>query len=434
MKKRVDIIGGGASGLACAWYMAKLGDTYEIHVWEKDSSVGGLAGSFSTQDFQVEKFYHHIFKRDHAIQALIAEVGLSSELIWKPAATGAYYFQQPFRLSSPIDLLTFKPLKLWDRFRMGALVLHARTIKNWEKLDDISAEEYIKKISGDRVYSIVWEPLLRGKFGPYASQISAAWLWSKLVDRGSSRNKQGFEYLGYLKGGMGRLFEKIRAELTSKGHQVHTGAEVQELKIENQQVTHLKVEHEWIKTDWVIGAAQLPDLAKLLPESKLKQQFQAIPFLGNICLVLTLKQSLSDFYWTNITDPQAPFVGIVEQTNWAEGALFQGKHLVYISAYTHHEDERWNMDSESLTRYYLPHIQKIFPQFHYELILDQWLWTAPYAQPIVTTGYRKLIPSSHTAIQNFFISTMAQIYPNDRQVSNGVSMAKKLVEGIIVDE
>ena len=427
MKPRIDIIGGGASGLACAWYLSRLNRPLEIHVWEKDTSLGGLAGSFEAKDFQVEKFYHHFFKRDHAIQELIKEVGLEKDLVWKPASTGAYYVKQPYRLSSPLDLLTFKPLRFWDRLRMGSLVLHARTIKNWEKLDDISAEEYVRKISGGNVYETVWEPLLKGKFGPYASSVSAAWLWSKLVDRGGSRNRQGFEYLGYLRGGLGKLFAAIRKRLEAKGHFVHLNSPITSLKISKDKITHVYNSEEWIPTDYVIGTAQLPDLAQILPESAFKKQLQQIPFLGNICLVLTLKQSLSNFYWTNITDPEAPFVGIVEQTNWADRNSFGGKHLIYISAYTHDKDLRWGMYTNSLIDFYLPHIQKIFPEFTKKLIIDKWLWKAPYAQPIVTTGYRHIIPPTHTPIKNFFLSTMAQIYPNDRQVSNGVEMAKKLV-------
>ena len=428
MSRRVDIIGGGASGLAAAWYLAKKKPDLEVHVWEKDRFPGGLAGSFETEEFKVEKFYHHIFKRDVAIQELIKEVGLEKELVWRPAATGSYYFSQPYRLSSPLDVLKFKPLSFLDRLRLGGLVLHARTIKDWKKLDDISVEDYIKKVSGKKVYQVVWEPLLKGKFGKHASNVSAAWLWSKLVDRGGSRNRKGFEYLGYLKGGMGRLFEEISIRLKEKGHQIHLGERIEKMVLDGDKIKFLETSEGNFATDFVIGAAQLPDLASLLPDSILKNSFLKIPFLGNICLVLSLKKSLSDFYWTNITDPTAPFVGIVEQTNWADIDEFNGRHLVYISAYTSQEDRRWEMNEQELIDYYLPFIQKIFPDFNSNDILDHWLWRARYAQPIVTKGYHRLIPPHQTSLSNFFISTMAQIYPNDRQVSNGIGMAKRVVD------
>lgn len=433
MSRRIDIIGAGASGMACAWYLAQKRADLEIHVWDRDLHAGGLAGSFETEDFRVEKFYHHIFKRDEAIQQLIREVGLEHELVWKPAATGSYYFSQPYRLSSPLDVLRFSPLPFWDRLRLGGMVLHARMVRNWESLDDETVKEYICRVAGQKVYEIVWEPLLKGKFGQYADQVSAAWLWSKLVDRGGSRNRQGHELLGYLKGGMGRLFSEIATRLESSGHVIHLGTGVDMLEENARRITHIHTSEGTFPTDAVIATTQLPDFVNILPPSlrDYSKQLRRIKFLGNVCLVLQLNTSLSEFYWTNITDPDSPFVGIVEQTNWAGMEEFGNKPLVYISAYAPPEDRRFRMDENSLTDYYLPYIQKIFPDFSADSILRSWLWKADYAQPVVSVGYRKLIPSVQTPLDNLYLSTMAQIYPNDRQVSNGIAKARDLIDRII---
>ena len=43
-KRQVAIIGGGCSGLACAWHLLKnTGDAYEVHVFEKSDRLGGHA-------------------------------------------------------------------------------------------------------------------------------------------------------------------------------------------------------------------------------------------------------------------------------------------------------------------------------------------------------------------------------------------------------
>ncbi len=62
------------------------------------------------------------------------------------------------------------------------MVVHARTVRDWHKLDAISAEEYIRRTAGSKVFEVLWQPLLHGKFGDLSGDISAAWLWSKLVD------------------------------------------------------------------------------------------------------------------------------------------------------------------------------------------------------------------------------------------------------------
>ena len=116
MRERVDILGAGIGGLATAWFLARDGagsgkPGLEIHIWEKDSAPGGLAGSFETESWRVEKFYHHLFRRDVALRSLIEELGMGGDLVWRPASTGAYYFARPYRLSSPLDLLRFEHMK-----------------------------------------------------------------------------------------------------------------------------------------------------------------------------------------------------------------------------------------------------------------------------------------------------------------------------------
>jgi protoporphyrinogen oxidase len=359
-------------------------------------------------------------------------LGLAGDIVWRPAATGAYYARKPFRLAAPLDLLRFTPLPFWDRFRLGWLALHARTIKDWRRLDDISAKDYICRVSGAQVYRVVWEPLFHGKFGAQADTISAAWLWSKLVDRGGSRDRQGRDVLGYLRGGLGRLFDALVQWLQQAGQTVHLGTSVQRLEGTKERISALTTDAGTFPTDAVIGCAQTPDLARLLPEAatSYRQALGQIDFLANVCLVLTLKRSLSDFYWTNMTDARAPFVGVIEQTNWAAPQDYNRKHVVYISAYVPQDDPRRKLTAAKLVDAYLPTLQAMFPTFSADLIEAQTVWQTPYAQPLVQVGYRQRIPELSSPLTNFFVCTMAQIYPHDRQISNGVAHAQRAAEHV----
>jgi protoporphyrinogen oxidase len=430
----VDVIGGGISGLASAYFLARSRAPVDIHVWEQDAAPGGLAGSFSTEYFTVEKFYHHLYRSDRALIDLIGDLGLSSDLEWRPASTGSYYKQQAYRLSSPIDLLKYKPLPLLDRLRLGWLMMHARRFKEWRQLDDMTAREYVTSVAGNSVYAKVWEPLLRGKFGANADSISAAWLWSKLVDRGGSRTKGGREVLGYLRGGLGRVFHTMVERLRRDGHTVNLACGVDALTSNGERMIEaIRTPRGTFETDFVVSGLQLPELVRLLPDdfSEYRTSLERIKYLGNVCLILTLNRSLSEFYWTNVTDPMFPFVGIIEQTRWADPATFSGKHLVYISAYLPHDDRRMAMETDALVDFYLPYLQQMFPDLNRSHIVDRASWRAGYAQPIVEVGYRHQIPSITTPIDNLLVCTMAQIYPHDRQVSNGVEVARKTAEALL---
>ena len=422
----VDVLGAGISGLTAAYRLHQLvGEKAHIRVWEKDNGLGGLAGTFEADDFVIEKFYHHLFKRDTALRNLIAELGMEQDLCWEPAATGSYYFQQPYRLSSPIDLLRFKPLPFWSRIKMGLMVLRARRVKQWQALDDKTVRDYIVEMAGEKVYNVVWKPLLDGKFGKYADEVSAAWLWCKLVDRGSSRNKGGFELLGHLKGGLGRVFEGMAKTLKDAGHEIHLGEPIQKLHSTNGKITAIETANQRLDTDAILAGIHTPQLARLLSDEHqtYKKQLNEIAYLANVCLVLVLKKSLSEFYWTNVTDTNSPFVGVIEQTKWTGTEAYAGNHIAYLSAYVPQDEERLTWSSEQLLNFYLPYIKKIFPHFELSNVVKSYTWTAGYTQPIVRVGYRHIVPQMQTPISNMVLATMAQIYPNDRQVSNGVMKA-----------
>ena len=430
---RIDIIGGGIGGMSTAWQLAQSEIDCAIHVWEKEPYLGGLAGTFEAAGTQIEKYYHHMFLRDLALIELLEEMGLSKQICWRPAKTGAYYFGTPYRLSSPLDLLKFKPLPLLDRLRMGLAVLRSKSIINWEELDDETAKAFIIRVSGQKVWDVVWEPLFKGKFNKYADQISAAWIWSKLVDRGGSRSRSGVEVLGYVRGGLGQLIDRLMKSLEQEGHQIHCGVPVTSLRMKEGKVTHLVHDGGEEKTDIVVSAVHLPQLASLLPDKleSCRHELQRIKYLGNICLILVLERSLSEFYWTNITDPTAPFVGIIEQTKWADRKDYANNHLAYISAYVQHDDKRYQMQGEEIFETYIPHLRKLTPDFDPSVVKQIWCWKTKYAQPIVTCGYRHMIPDIRSPLENLFICTMAQIYPNDRQLSNGVELGINTANSIV---
>lgn len=52
---------------------------------------------------------------------------------------------------------------------------------------------------------------------------------------------------------------------------------------------------------------------------------------------------------------------------------------------------------------------------------------AAFAQPVVTPEYRALIPPHETAMPGVVLSTMSQVYPQDRGQSYAVAMARRVV-------
>jgi hypothetical protein len=221
-RQDVIVIGAGFCGLAAAYELSKRG--FRVAVLERDAEVGGLAGSFIVNGTRLEKFYHHWFTNDAHVMGLIGDLGKADQIVVRPTRTGMYFANTFFRLSTPFDLLRFTPLSFPDRIRLGLLALRARRVGDWRRLEDLTASEWLRTIGGDRVYRVVWEPLLRGKFGDVADEISAVWFWNKLKLRGGSRGKGGGEQLAYYRGGFAALAEAMVEAIRVRGGEVVANA------------------------------------------------------------------------------------------------------------------------------------------------------------------------------------------------------------------
>jgi len=411
----VVVVGGGFSGLAAAYELGRRG--VRATVVESDEGLGGLAGSFDVGGGRLEKFYHHWFTSDRHVTELVEELGAAGSVVSQSTRTGMYYAGSFFRLGSPLDVLRFTPLGFVDRIRLGLMVLKARRVKDWRELESVGGAAWLRQLGGQAVYDVVWEPLLRGKFGDYAESISAVWFWNKLKLRGGSRGKGGQEVLAYYRGGFAALAEQVAARIRGDGGAIRTGERVTSVIVEGGRACGVETNQGRIEADAVILTTPLPIAGQLLEphvDEAYAGSLQKIDYLANVCLVLELDRSLSDTYWLNVNDPDFPFVGVIEHTNFEPTESYGGRHIVYLSKYLPVDDPLYTMNDDDVMSFSLPHLQRMFPEFSRDWIHRFHLWRARYAQPIVVRNYSRLIPSVETPLPGAYLATMAQVYPEDR--------------------
>ena len=82
------------------------------------------------------------------------------------------------------------------------------------------------------------------------------------------------------------------------------------------------------------------------------------------------------------------------------------------------------MDEKALFDLSLPYIKRMFPKFEESWVGRCHVQRARYAQPVVGCHHGDLIPSYTTPIKNFYIATIAQIYPEDRGVSDAIRQGR----------
>ncbi len=432
---RVAIVGGGVAGLTAAYRLIQAG--HEVAVFEAGPQLGGLVGTFDAGGEPLENFYHHIFSTDTTIIDLINELGLGERLVWHDSKVAFFYEGKIWPFVTPLDLLRFKPLPLIDRVRLGLAGLYLRRKSEWHDYEKITAWQWIQRFAGQKALDVVWGPLLRGKFADQAEEVAMAWLWSKIHLRFSTR-KSGVgqtEQLGYMMGSFGVYIHELERRIRAAA-KVETSAPVQQITTTDGKADGVVLAdgRRW-DADAVIACVPSERFLPMAPPlgAEYERRVGAARWQWALCYVLALKQSLSPIYWLNISDPDTPFIAVIEHTNFIEKERYGGLNLVYLSNYLTPNHPWFSLSDEELDDLYLPHLAKINPEFNRDWIVDRWVFKGPNAQPVIRRNYSDDLPDHRTPVPGLYLANMQQIYPEDRGQNYSIRMGAQVAAMAIED-
>ncbi len=436
---RVGIIGGGAAGLAAAYELTSQGHYAEV--FEVAPFLGGQASTFDVGGGRLERGYHHLFVSDTAITELINELGLGHKLAWLESKVGLYHSGRIWDFATPLDLLRFKPLSLGQRIRLGLWTFALQKTRNWQKFEGVTAQDWLTRHLGQEIYQTIWEPMLRGKFGEFYSQVSMAWLWGKIYLRvASRRNALQKERLGYPMGSFGEVFDRLEERIIQQGGAVHLSSRVSRVVVDDGVAVGLEVqlsgqEPEVKSFDAVIATTPSYVFTRLVPQmpQDYLDKLVNVRYLSAVLMILTLDRPLSGKYWLNVADRTLPFVGVIEHTNMIDPALYGGRHIVYLTNYTPRESDLYQKSDSELLEDFIPHLQKINPDFDRSWIQEYYHHKVDGAQPIIGVNYSQEIPDHRTPFKHLYLANTTQIYPEDRGTNYSVRMGRQVAQLLLGD-
>jgi protoporphyrinogen oxidase len=420
---RYGLISAGALGLTVALRLAQQG--HRVTVLERDPVPGGLAGSFEVAPgIWLEKFYHHLFKTDRSAIALIEEVGLHDALQWHTPTTTVFLGDRAYPLDSAPAVLKFDPLSVPDRLRLAAGVGYLRMLPSPRSLENQTAGRWMRKVMGTAAYETVWAPLLHGKFGEAADEVSMAWLWARIHCRTAS--------LGYIHGGFHQLYTAVTGRVTDLGGTIVYGAAASAIRRRGDGVSVLVWEgtdERVFEFDRVVSTLPTGLTVRLTPEmpADYAARHPAPRALGAHCLILSLDRALTDVYWIGVNEPDMPFLAVVEHTNMVDPAEYGGRHLVYLGNYRAHDDPIFRRSTDEVLADFEPGLRRLNPAYDRSWVQQAWSFAAPFAQPIVTPAFARSIPGFDTPVDGLYVANMFQVYPYDRGQNYSIELAERLV-------
>jgi protoporphyrinogen oxidase len=312
---------------------------------------------------------------------------------------------------------------------------------------DWGARDWIVRNMGREVYDVLWGPLLRAKFGQRcADRVSMAWLWSKLTLRRQIKGEQAREeLLGYPRTSFETVFRRLadrieerggrvlidrpatRIARTPAGFQVTPGAPGSFRAGHDPRGVEPAGPPEAYDSVLVTTPSDVfeslldPRLAEEVGEEYL-QRVRSAEYHTALCVLMEVDRQVTESYWTNICDPEIPFIGVIEHTNFVEPARYGGRRFLYVANYVEAGDPLLDLDLDGLLDAYDPGLRRVSPRWGRDAVRQAWRFVEPAAQPIVTAGYRRRMPPLRTPVPGLVLANTTQVYPEDRGTNYAVRL------------
>ena len=424
-RPRVVVLGGGLSGTAAAYALART-NAFDVTVVERGATLGGLAGSFEREGHFYPLGYHHILHRDKTLLFFLDRIGALDSVEWRRIRMLFRLNGRLFNLANPIDFLAF-PMSLADKARFTWMMARAFGKSDWSDWQDRSAVDLLDAWSGPGVRAALFEPLTRLKFELPCEEVSGAWLGARL------HHREGSAPLGYIPGVNWTkvLCEGVTKLLADAGATIRTLASVSGLRRSSDRVHAVDLAGgETLDADIVINTLPTEVYAGLLPEEA-TPEIRAIRYSALVSVICASKKPVSpDFYWMNLAslDRKACGIFLLNSLNPTIGE--PGGSVVNFVTHLNHRSRPFFAQSDwDLLAGYLDDFRQIFG-----FDLDPY-WTniarIPMYSPVFMKGYRNPPVRSRTFSNVYFAGnyrTFPSIVSTGTALLSGLETAESLLK------
>ncbi|MEW5894766.1 MAG: FAD-dependent oxidoreductase [Candidatus Omnitrophota bacterium] len=364
-KRKIVILGGGISGLAAGYFLARTGH-YQVTILEKADETGGVCGSFQyhgfTLDYGAHKLYSVIPDFMNDIKSLMGK-----DLIEVPKKHRIFLngrlLDYPLKFSALL-----KTLNLMEVAKLGAGFAW-QSVKNlFNHKEDRNYEDYVIRRFGRPAYQLVFEPMAEKIWGNPSTlhadiaktriPSSGAWeLVLKLLHLKKESQETNANSFYYPREGFKGFPLALKNEILQNGGEIFTGAQITALTLKNGQingVTGLVGGNEkTFSCDILISSIPIADLSALLGEHISDYRLNDIESLQlrHVVLVYLLlnRQKVFDDQWIFVPGRDCLFSRVFEPKNIFPGLGPAGQTVICCDFTTYPDDDTWKSSDEALS-------------------------------------------------------------------------------------
>ena len=415
--RHVAIVGGGVTGCVLAERIKDAWPQARVTLLEGGPTLGGLSVRSEPDEIGWDRFYHVVTPQDTRLLGWLERLGLGDRVRWRSARSGFFAEGALHPFDTPLDFLRFPPLNLADKARLAATILYASRIRDGAPLEDITAVDWLRRLSGPRVTAKIWEPLLRAKLGDAYDQVAASFIWSTIRRLYATREgKDRREAFGYISGGYAPVFATAARYLGARGVAVRTGTRVTRVERTPAGLTLSLTSEgdaaERLDVDRVVFTGPSRAVPQLFGGAGVPEELLARAarqrYLGVLCMVLKLRRMVSPHYVLNITDPGLPFTGVIGLTTLVDPEEVGGHHLIYLPRYLPDDAPDFQAPDEAFYAPFMAGMQRIFARRGF-VPRDVLLWRmfrTRFVSPLHTLRYdRERLPVTLSPGRVYLLNT-----------------------------
>jgi len=422
----VLVLGGGLSGMAAAWALARAGIP-EVTLVERGPELGGLAGTFERGDHFYPLGYHHILHHDRTLLYMLDQLGALPRVRWRKIRMYFHLGGRLYDLAAPGDFARF-PMSPLDKLRFVRLMLRSFAKVDWRDWEGRGADELVDRWGGPGVREQIFERLSRLKFRLPCREVSAAWLGTRLYYR------EGSAPLGYIPGANWTkvLCDGLAAALEATGVTVRRSCPVSAIRADQDRVRSVELaDGGTLSADVVISTLPTEIYHAMVPGDA-SPELATIRYTAMISFVAAIRQRIEpEFYWMNLAslDRHACGIFLLDSLNPTIGESDE-RCVNFVSHLPGRDDPFFRRSDAELLADYREDFRAVFG-LEFE---PHWTHIArvPMYSPVFVRGYRNP-PVHSTSLSNVYFAGNYRTFPS--VVSTGTAMASgfEAAEAILKD-
>lgn len=373
MSKTVCVLGAGLSGLSTAYKLSLEG--YNVHIFEKTDSVGGVSSTFKHKDYSLDYGPHKIYTQLPHIKNFILSLYGKDELLRIPKRSrirllGAYY---DFPVGLKDVLLKMSPIVgLKCGLSAGTTILKSLVVKPKDK----SYESYLVNRFGKGIYSVVFEDYARKVWGEpktlspelartRVSIPNALALVSGVLFGNKNKPEVSADEFMYPKDGIIDLSKRILSKTIDKKGLIHYKTSVTKINTKNNKAVSIEYtengKNKKLPVDFVVSSIPVSDLAgSIYPKNfELINSSLELKYRSLILLYLVFdKERLFKDNWLFFPEKEFIFNRLSEQKGFSQFMIPKNKTVLTVEITCDKSSDTWTMGKEQLLSRVLKDLDK----------------------------------------------------------------------------